>query len=96
MIYLEIKEFSTHSGAPELFHGTMKGDLKVIEMTKENGKPATAKIAYREEDIAVVDNKQDPNDGVPIGTEGTVTEKTIDVFTTEVAKRFYPHDEDRD
>ena len=28
--------------------------------------------------------------------EGTVTQKTIDVFTTEIAKRFYPHDEDRD
>jgi hypothetical protein len=97
VIYLEIKQFSTHSGAPELFHGTMTADLKVLEVIPpQAGQPATAKIAYHEEDISVVDNKQDPKDGVPIGTEATVTQKTIDVFTTEIANRFYPHDVDRD
>ncbi len=96
LIYLEIKEFSTHSGAPELFHGVLKGDLKVIEMSRPGDVSPKARVAFHEEDISVVDNKEDPKDGVPIGTESTVTQKTVDVFTTEVAKRFYPHDEDRD
>jgi hypothetical protein len=101
LIFLEIKEFSTHAGAPELFHGALKGDLKVVEMTvtgkdKAGKDIVNAKVAYHEEDIQVVDNKQDPKDGTPIGTESTVTQKTIAAFTTDVAKRFYPHDEDRD
>jgi hypothetical protein len=96
LIYLEIRSFSTHAGAPELFHGTMSGDLKVLEITAPPGHPATAKIAYHEEDISVVDNKQDPRDGVPIGTEATVTQKTVSTFTDAVAQRFYAHLEDRD
>jgi hypothetical protein len=91
LIYVEVKDFATHAGAPELFRGKLRGDLKVLEM-----KDGKAKIAYSENDIAVDYPKDSPNDGLPIGTESTITQGTIDAFTTEVAKRFYPHLEDRD
>ena len=91
LIYLEIKEFDTHAGAPELFRGTMKGDLKVVEM-----KDGKAKVAFHEEDIEVLYPKDSPKDGLPIGTDSTITVGVVDSFTTDVAKRFYPHDEDRD
>jgi hypothetical protein len=91
LIYLEIKDFSTHSGAPELFLGSLKGDLKVVEM-----KDGKAKVAYTENDIAVSYPKDTPKDGLPIGTDYSVTQGTVDQFTTDVSKRFYPHDEDRD
>jgi hypothetical protein len=91
LIYVEIRDFATHAGAPELFRGSMKGDLKVVEM-----KDGVAKIAFHEEGIEVLYPKDTPNDGLPIGTEADTTQHTVDDFTTEVAKRFYPHDEDRD
>ncbi len=34
LIYLEIKDFATHAGAPELFRGTLKGDIKVLGRRK--------------------------------------------------------------
>jgi len=91
LIYVYVDEFATHAGAAELFRGTMKGSIKVIEM-----KDGKAKLAFHEEDISVLYPKDSPNDGLPIGTEAKIAEGTIDAFTTEVAKRFYPHDEDRD
>jgi hypothetical protein len=94
VIYLEIKDFATHAGAPELFRGTLKGDLKVIEITKDGNK-YKGKVAFTDTDIAVDFPKDSPNDGLPIGTEYSITSGTVDAFTTEVAKRFYPHDEDR-
>ncbi len=91
LIYLEVKDFSTHAGALELYRGTLKADLKVVEM-----KDGKAKITFVENDIAVNYPKGTPADGLPIGTEYSVAQGTIDAFTTEAAKRFYPHDEDRD
>ena len=91
LIYLEVKDFATHAGAQELFRGRLKADLKVLEM-----KDGKAKIVYTENDLAVDFPKDSPRDGLPIGTESTITQGTIDLFTTEAAKRFYPHDEDRD
>jgi hypothetical protein len=97
LIYVEIKDFATHAGAVELFRGRLKGDIKVIEITPSpDGKTAKAKIAYSENDIAVDYPKDSPNDGLPVGTETTITQGTIDAFTTSVAKRFYSHLEDRD
>jgi hypothetical protein len=87
---VEVKEFDTHAGAPDLFRGTMKADLKVLEM-----KDGTAKVAFHEEDISVLFPKDSPKDGLPIGTEEKITDGIVDTFTTDVAKRFYPHDEDR-
>jgi len=91
LIYLEIKDFSLHAGAPELYRCTLSGDLKVVEM-----KDGSAKVAFSENEISVVYPKDSPKDGLPIGTDSTNTQGTVDAFTTEVAKRFYPHDEDRD
>jgi hypothetical protein len=91
LIYLEIKDYSLHAGAPELYRGTLSGDLKVLEM-----KDGKAKIAFAENDISVLYPKDSPKDGLPIGNDYTNSQGTVDLFTTEVAKRFYPHDEDRD
>jgi hypothetical protein len=91
LIYVYVDEFATHAGAEELFRGTLKGGIKVIEM-----KDGKAKLAFHEEDISVLYPKDSPNDGLPIGTESKIAEGTIEAFTDEVAKRFYPHDEDRD
>jgi len=91
LIYLEIKDFTTHAGSLDLYRGVLKGDLKVVEM-----KDGSAKIAYTENDISVLYPKDSPNDGLPIGTDSTITQGAVEAFSVEVAKRFYPHDEDRD
>jgi hypothetical protein len=96
LIYLEVKEFATHAGAPELFRGQLKADLKVLEITIDKDKVAHAKVVYQENDLAVSYPKDTPTDGLPIGTEYSVTQGTVDMFTTDVAKRFHPHLEDRD
>jgi hypothetical protein len=96
LIYVEVKDFATHAGAPELFRGQLKADLKVLEISVGKDKVARAKVVYQENDIAVSYPKDTPTDGLPIGTEYSVTQGTVDAFTTEVGKRFYPHLEDRD
>jgi len=91
LIFIELQDFSTHSGAEELYRGSLSGSLKVIEM-----KDGKATVAYTENNIDVIYPKDSPKDGLPIGTDNTITQGTVDTFTTELAKRFYPHDEDRD
>jgi hypothetical protein len=91
LIFVELQDFSTHSGAEELYRGSLSGSLKVIEM-----KDGKAIVAYTENNIDVTYPKDSPKDGLPIGTDNTITQGTVDTFTTELGKRFYPHDEDRD
>jgi hypothetical protein len=89
LIYVEITEFDTRSQAVELYRGSMKGNLRVLEM-----KDGTAKQAYAESDIEIQYPKDSPKEGLPVGTDYKIGQGTIDAFTNEVAKRFYRHEDD--
>jgi hypothetical protein len=84
LIYVEVTDFQTRSEAVELYRGSMKGNVKVVEM--KNG---TAKQVFAENDISVIYPKDSPTEGLPVGTDYKISQGTVDAFTDAVAKRFY-------
>jgi hypothetical protein len=102
LIYVTVTDFTVHANmSPELFRGKMTADVKVIQITPDPARPddpkaAIAKQVYNDADITVMFPKDDPTDGLPIGTESTTTQGTVKAMVDKLAKKFYTHDEDRD
>jgi hypothetical protein len=84
LIYVEVTSFETRSEAVELFRGSMRGNVKVLEM-----KDGTAKQVFAENDIEVVFPKDSTKEGTTIGTDYKFSQGTVDAFTDQVARRFY-------
>lgn len=87
LIYLEIEQFQTRSdSAVELFHGTMIGTLRVVEVTNGVGK-----IAYEENDVRVDFPKKGLAEGMPDLGDAKTYAATVASFGQEVVNRFVEH-----
>lgn len=102
LIYLAVTEFTVHSTmSQELYRGKMTVDLKVVEVIPDKIHPEDPKMAVSKEidlgtDVSVVFPKESPTDGLPIGTESTITQGTMKAMIEKIAQKFYDHNEDRD
>ncbi|MGA2230016.1 MAG: hypothetical protein ABSH22_03740 [Tepidisphaeraceae bacterium] len=92
LIYVEIEAFQIHANeSPDLWRGTMTATLTVVAVDKGKGK-----VAYSERDVSALYPKNCPPEGLPDLEDAVVYRSTVDAFTTEIAKRFIPHDVDVD
>jgi hypothetical protein len=92
LIYIEVDAFQTRSDAStDLYKGSILGSVKVVEIT--NGK---TKLAYSEDGIRAEYPHESPEEGVLDAGDDKIYTGTLDAFTTELADRFLPHDEDKD
>jgi hypothetical protein len=90
LIYIEVQEFQTHpADSPDLWRGNMVANVEVIEVS--DGK---AKVAFAERGISVVSPKNCPVEGLPDLNDTAVYAATLDSFTSELGKRFVPHESD--
>jgi hypothetical protein len=91
LIYIEIQQFSTRpEESQELYRGSLVGNLKVVEVL--NGR---AKVTYTEENIKTTYPEKSPEEGVPAGSDIQMYEKTLEVFSEQIANRFMTHVEPR-
>jgi hypothetical protein len=92
LIYIEVEEFATHpNDSPDLWRGQMTATLKVVEITGTK-----AKVAYAERGVNAVAPRNCPPEGLPNLDEDAVYKGTVDAFTSEIGKRFVPHEADVD
>ncbi len=92
LIYIEIDELGTRSDTSnELFRGTAKGGVKVIEV--ENG---VASVAYEERDIAVAFPTRGPKEGELRGNDYKMYIGVIDTMAYRIQNRFVPYEDDSD
>jgi hypothetical protein len=90
LIYIEIDTFATHPDeSTDLSRGTCQASIEVLEVT-----PEAAKVVYTEHGVSVVTPKKCPPEGEPGLSDDVVYRQTVDDFTTEVYKRFVPHEAD--
>jgi len=90
LIYVEIEQFETHpSNSPDLWRGNMIANIEVVEV---NG--GLGKVVYNERNVKVVSPKDCPEEGLPNLDDQTVYAATVDTFTSEIGKRFVPHEAD--
>ena len=90
LIYIEVEYFQTRpSDSLELFRGSISATLKVLEI--RDGK---ATVAYEESNIRDVYPPKSPEEGVPNKGELWAYEGTVDEFTTDVAHRFVPYQQE--
>jgi hypothetical protein len=92
LVYIEIEGFSTRP-APgvDLFRGSMYGSIRVVEI-----KDGKAHPVYEESDVHASYPKKSPEEGTPNLNDYKVYIGTLDEFTTEIAKRFFTHDDDEE
>jgi hypothetical protein len=97
LIYVEVTDFATRSDASlELYQGHLSAHVRVVEMTDAGQDKVDAKVAYDGGTISVSYPPKELNkDGLPGGTDQAISSKTVDAFATDLAKRFYLHEEDR-
>jgi hypothetical protein len=94
VIYVEIESLQTRSDASvELFRGSGSATVKVVEVPP--GGEGEATIAYEESGIAAVFPPNAREEGSPDGNDFTIYRGTVDALTTEIAKRFVPHQEEQ-
>ncbi len=88
LIYVEVASVSLHPvEAVDLSRGDIVVNLKVIEIS--GGK---SKVAYQEEHIAGLYPPHAPSEGVAgMEDDQVLFRRTLDVLTTELAKRFISH-----
>ena len=93
VIYVEIENLQTRSDASvELFRGSASATLKVVEVPHGGGE---GEVAYEESSIAAVFPPDAREEGSPDGNDFTIYRGTVDALTTEIAKRFVPHQEEQ-
>ena len=93
VIYVEIENLQTRSDASvELYRGSASATMKVIEIPEGATKGT---VAYDEGQIATVFPPHAREEGRPDGNDFTYYRGTIDALTTELAKRFVPHEEEQ-
>ena len=90
LIYVEVDELGTRSDTSnELFRGTAKGSVKVVEVI--NGMPA---IAYEERDIAVAFPIKGPKEGELRGNDYKMYLGTIATLAYRIENRFVPYEDE--
>jgi hypothetical protein len=93
VIYVEIESLQTRSDASvELYRGSASATMKVIEIPEGATKGT---VAYDEGQIAAVFPPHAREEGRPDGNDFTYYRGTVDALTTELAKRFIPHEEEQ-
>jgi hypothetical protein len=93
VIYVEIADLQTRSNASvELYRGSATATLKVVEVAPGEKQ---GKVAYEESNIAVVFPPNAREEGTPDGNDFAFYRGTVDALTTEIAKRFIPHQEEQ-
>ena len=97
LIYVEVTDFATRSDASlELFKGKLDARLSVVEMKDDGPNRVATKVVYDGGPISITFPKKSLNtDGEPGGSDAAISQKTIQAFADDVAKRFYKHEEDR-
>ena len=91
LIYVEVNDFELHpEEVPELFKGFLRANVQVIEVV--NGK---ATIAHNEE-VKVTFPEKGPEVGTPNSSEAIIYRGTVDLFTTEVARKFVTYEMESD
>ena len=89
LIYVEVEEFSTRaSGAVDLFRGSAKASVKVIEVDPQT---KAAKVAYEEGGITAKYPEKGGDEGVPGVGDNAMYVGTVKALADEVAKRFVPY-----
>jgi len=87
LIYVEIETLSLHPNrAVDLTRGSVIGDLKVLEVS--DGK---AQVVYQESNVNITYPPHTPPEGLTGLNDDEVYTKSVDAFTTELAKRFITH-----
>lgn len=87
LIYIEVDSFSLHPNQTvDLTRGSITADMKVLEVA--DGK---ANATYQENDIDVIYPPHSPPEGLTGLNDDEVYSKSVDAFTTELAKRFIVH-----
>jgi len=75
----------------ELFRGDATASIQVVELLPDG----TARIAYQEDSIHAVYPHMVPQDGLPnLGDDKTYLGE-VDALSTEIAKRFITHEEEK-
>ncbi len=89
VIYIEINDFQTHAAASvDLYRGSATASVRVLEITGDK-----ATVAYAEDNIKALYPPNVSTDGTPRGSVAAMYVGTIDVLSTEIAKRFFTHEE---
>jgi hypothetical protein len=92
VIYIEIHGFQTRADAAvELYRGTLTGTVTVVEVTGNKGR-----IGFTDDNVKVSFPKSSPEEGLPNLGDFAIYHGLLDGFTTEVAKEFCTHGNDRD
>ncbi len=91
LIYVEVTDFETRSEAIELYRGSMKGTVRVLEM-----KDGVAKQVMAPHDIEIVYPKDSTKEGTPIGTDYKTSQGTVDSFVDRASKFFYRYEDNED
>jgi hypothetical protein len=93
VIYVEIENLQTRSDAAvELYRGSATATLKVVEVPAGGG---SGTVAYEESAVAAVYPPNAREEGRPDGNDFVFYRGTVDALTTELAKRFFQHEEER-
>jgi hypothetical protein len=89
LIYIELENFQTRAqDAIELFRGQATASLKVVDVTSGG----QAKVVYDEPGITVLFPPKAPAEGYPGLGDAKTYQGTVELFTTALARRFYPYD----
>jgi hypothetical protein len=95
VIYVEIENLQTRSDAGvELYRGSATATLKVIEVPAGGG-GGSGTVAYEESAISAVFPPNAREEGRPDGNDYAYYRGTVDALTTELAKRFFAHEEEQ-
>jgi hypothetical protein len=87
LIYVEVESFSLHPNQTvDLTRGSVTADVKVLEVAGDKANPS-----YQENDINVTYPPHAPPEGITGLSDDEVYGKSVDAFTTELAKRFITH-----
>jgi hypothetical protein len=102
LIVVSVSDYTVHSTmSPELFRGKMTVDVNLVEVYPDKTHPedpklALAKLIPIDSDLSVLYPKDSPTDGLPIGTESSISEGTLKMMVEKVCQKFYNHDEEQD
>jgi hypothetical protein len=87
LVYAEIESLSLHPNrSVDLTRGSVIGDIKVVEVS--DGK---AQVVYQESNVNITYPPHTPPEGMTGLDDDDVYTKSVDAFTTELAKRFITH-----
>jgi hypothetical protein len=93
VIYVEIENLQTRSDASvELYRGSASASVKVVEVPPDGGEGT---IAFEESSITAVFPPNAREEGTPNGNDFVIYRGTVDALTSEIAKRFVPHQEEQ-